>query len=373
MMTIDKSTTNSYDIRLAPVLKYIVASGVTDPKTAFEQNVSNAKLLGLMPDDQKVIKKTLADFGFVMQGAAMEGIPLEKALLTVADIGSSAVVFADILTGASTSMLITAFNVDDGKYQHVSESYRDNFLKSRIIRHIWVRWNDGIDRGSCPRRKVNRKTSKASKKRVYPETDCYKPYQPNPCDNYIGDCVVRALSGTMNISWEDAIEMLSSSNSTKINYDEVYAEIFKKNGFVHHKPIVREGHRLTGQEFCNEMQRKCYHGERIFAHIGRSHVVAIVPVNQDNGAAVYKIIDCWNSSGGRVGEYWVYIPDETGKGKTSNEKESTLYIGNRIIHPSFGEGTISATSDGIVTIDFKSNGLRRLSEAWVMENCIVAN
>lgn len=113
-----------------------------------------------------------------------------------------------------------------------------------------------MDRSPYPRRVVRRRNSGASHRRTYEETDCYKPFQPNPCNNYIGDCVVRAVSGVMDISWSDAIDLLSSANETTVNAREVYPKILEQNGFVHHKPIIRGGRHLDGKSFCNEMHTR---------------------------------------------------------------------------------------------------------------------
>ena len=42
-------------------------AGIAEGEDAFKHHIQNAKTLGLLPDDCKVIKATLADYGFVMQ------------------------------------------------------------------------------------------------------------------------------------------------------------------------------------------------------------------------------------------------------------------------------------------------------------------
>ena len=43
--------------------------------------------------------------------------------------------------------------------------------------------------------------------------------------------------------------------------------------------------------------------------------------------------------------------------------QKTFNIGTQLLHPSFGIGTVISVAPGILTIDFKANGLRRLGEA----------
>lgn len=61
----------------------------------------------------------------------------------------------------------------------------------------------------------------SSRKTTVTETGYYKPFQLNPCNNYIGDCVVRATAGAMDISWSEAIDMLSSLQEVTVNAKEV--------------------------------------------------------------------------------------------------------------------------------------------------------
>ena len=227
-----------------------------------------------------------------------------------------------------------------------------------------------MDRSPYPRRIVRRKSSESSQRKSYEETECYKPFQPNPCNNNIGDCVVRAVSGVMSISWSDAIDLLSSANETTVNAKEVYPKILEQNGFVHHMPIIRNGRHLDGKSFCNEMHKIYHNGERIFAHVGRSHVAAIVPAHCCDGDTTYKIIDSWDSSKRTIGDYWVKpvkSPDKDLPGTKPAGK--TFNIGTKLLHPSFGFGTVTSIAPGILTVDFKANGLRRLGEAWTQKYC----
>ena len=116
---------------------------------------------------------------------------------------------------------------------------------------------------------------------------------------------------------------------------------------------------------------KIYHnGERIFAHVGRSHVAAIIPVHCGDGDTTYKIIDSWDSSKRTIGDYWVKSIKKSDKDFSAKKStRKSFNIGTQLLHPSFGVGTVTSVAQGILTVDFKANGLRRLVEAWTLEYC----
>lgn len=349
----------------------LVDAGVTDWRTAFNMQIDNAKKLGQMPDDIKVIRETLKAFGFVMQGTQVEDIRVQELLSKLERLDKPALIFIQVVDYKHLGGNMVALRTNGHKYILISPtSKEENDIARYRTAHVWIRWNDGVDRSPYPRKIVRRRSSGSSHRKSYEETECYKPFQPNPCNNNIGDCVVRAVSGAMSISWSDAIDLLSSANETTVNAREVYPKILEQNGFVHHKPIIRSGRHLDGKSFCNEMHRIYHNGERIFAHVGRSHVAAIVPAHCGDGGTTYKIIDSWDSSKRAIGDYWVKsvkAPDKDLPGKKPARK--TFHIGTQLLHPSFGIGTVTSIAPGILTVDFKANGLRRLGEAWMQEYC----
>lgn len=44
-------------------------------------------------------------------------------------------------------------------------------------------------------------------------------------------------------------------------------------------------------------------------------------------------------------------------------------VGESLMHPSFGVGTVTSIVPRVVTIDFGVNGIRRLGADWVSKNC----
>ena len=349
----------------------LVDAGITDFRTAFNMQINHAKKLGQMPDDIKVMRETLKSFGFIMQSTLVEDIRVQDLLNKLGKLGNPALVFIQVVDYKHFGGNMVVLGTDGFKYILISPASQkaDAIVRYRIA-HVWIRWNDGVDRSPYPRRVVRRRNSEVSHCNSYEETDCYKPFQPNPCNNYIGDCVVRAVSGAMDISWPDAIDLLSSANETTVNAREVYPKILEQKGFIHHKPIIRCSRHLDGKSFCNEMNKIYHNGERIFAHVGRSHVAAIIPVHCGDGDTTYKIIDSWDSSKRTIGDYWVKSIKKSDKDFSAKKStRKSFNIGTQLLHPSFGVGTVTSVAQGILTVDFKANGLRRLVEAWTLEYC----
>lgn len=360
----------------ALAIQCLADSGITDWQTAFNQQISNAKKLGLMPDDFKVIRETLQNFGFVLQGTAIEGMRVSDVLSCLCKLRTAATVFLQVSDYMHLGGNMMAVQINDSKYSYVNTPSDSNFPNMRRFSHVWIRWSDGIDRSPYPRRVVKRNAKGTPNRKLPPETQYYKPFQPNPCSNYIGDCVVRATAGAMNISWDEAIDMLSDIKEVTVNAREVYPAVLEKMGFIHHCPLVRGGRHLDGQDFCEEMNKRYHNGERIFAHVGRLHVAAIVPVS-GAGRTSYKIIDSWDSSARLIGEYWV-LPAKTYKTEgtateskgAKNKKEPR--IGRWLNHPTFGEGVITEVAVGVLTVDFGEKGFRRLGEDWVHKHCFIS-
>ena len=342
-------------------------AGIADREDAFKHHIQNAKILGLMPDDFKVIKITLADYGFVMQSGRLENAYFSDV---VAALGTS-------INTPSTVLITIRDYTHMGGYMvslktDGSHSFRlicpDPMLQNigrETVTHVWIRWDDLSDRSPFPRKAVNRHTA-SRKRREVKDTDSFHFFNPNPCSNLIGDCVVRAFSGSMDISWSEAMDRLAFAGETTVNAREVYPKTLEQEGFIRHKPLTRNGRRLTGRDFCLEMDRQCRNGERIFAHCGRSHAVAIVPIDGH-----YRIMDSWDSTSQTIGDFWVKA-NKKPKTEAVNERMSCdcFAVGESLMHPSFGVGTVTSIVPRVVTIDFGVNGIRRLGTDWVSKNCI---
>lgn len=334
---------------------------IASHEDTFQHHIENAKDLGLMPDDMKVIKKTLSDYGFLMQSTRVEDIGFRDMVSFLANHLDAPAIALLSLGGHMVAM---RFDETHG-FSIFCPEPRPKYWESRRVSHVWIRFDDGVDRSPFLRKEVKRRSS-SPKSREVKDAECYRFYNPNPCGNFIGDCVVRAFSGALSISWKDSLDRLASSDETTVNAQNVYPKVLEKEGFAYHKPLSRNGRRLTGKEFFTEMDRLCRNGERIFAHCGRSHVVAIVPVDGH-----YVIKDSWNSSSRTIGEFWTKSCDKP-KMRPKVEKmfSEPFSVGDRLNHPVFGAGTVIAVLPGVVTIDFGEKGLRRLGSTWVSKNCI---
>lgn len=354
----------------ALTIQCLVDSGITDWNTAFNQQITNAKKLGLMPDDFKVIRETLHNFGFVMQSTAVEGMRASNALDHLSKVVADATVLLQLSDYGHLGGYMVAARICCGKFAQCNALCDDLSTDRRRVVHVWMHWNDGIDRSPYPRRTTKQNIKKAPDRKKYSETDCYKPFQPNPCNNYIGDCVVRATAGAMDISWNKAIDILSSMNEVTVNAREVYPSVLVKHGFIHCHPLTRSGRHLNGKDFCEEMNKYYHNGERIFAHVGRLHVAAIVPVS-DNGGTSYKIVDSWDSSTRLIGDYWV-LPMKSTKSDCTAPKttrSTNTCVRKQLYHPSFGRGVITEINAGVLLVDFEEVGARRLGEEWVRRHC----
>ncbi len=217
---------------------------------------------------------------------------------------------------------------------------------------------------------------KMKQDRDLPSHRSYLYYQPNPLKNNIGDCVIRAYSAVFNQSWEDTLDMLAQScdySDTTLNSRTVYRSLTSEYEFDPHSPLKEAGKGLTGREFCDRMTLMCRNGERFFADMGRTHVVGIIPTVID-GVKQYAIADSWDSSSRRIGMYWVYRPNQKPKEKSVapvvNALES-LDIGNTLIHPVFGKGTVleQLSAEKRVVIRFPQHGDKTMACSWVLTNC----
>ena len=147
-----------------------------------------------------------------MQSAQVEDIRVQELLNKLGRLGNPALLFIQVVDYKHFGGNMIALGTDGFKYTLISPtSQRADAIAHYRTAHVWIRWNDGVDRSPYPRRAVRRKNSVDSHRRSYEETECYKPFQPNPCNNYIGDCVVRAVSGAMDLS---LIHILGMSEHT---------------------------------------------------------------------------------------------------------------------------------------------------------------
>lgn len=174
----------------------------------------------------------------------------------------------------------------------------------------------------------------------------------------------------MEISWSEAVDLLAEEGDSTINHGPVYKDLLRKKGFMQHKALLCNGRKLNGKDFCAEMTRRYHSGERIFAHLGRCHAGAILPVKDSEDRIVYKIHDSWDSTNRLVGEYWVQLVTSNKEVSKSIPAESSnsSKIGDTIEHPTFGKAVVADIDKDIMTVTFEK-GQKRLSDAWIAVIC----
>lgn len=150
----------------------------------------------------------------------------------------------------------------------------------------------------------------------YPDTKYFHFHNANPHNRITTDCVIRAISTATGIDYNTVVMELAEYQC-KTGFDpsekETYGKYLESKGWKKYKqPKRHDGTKYTGVAFCEIQQTwagdycnynhwECGDAEircsdRIVAHIGGHHVVAIV-----DG----KVYDHWNSTGGCIGNYWI--------------------------------------------------------------------
>ena len=130
----------------------------------------------------------------------------------------------------------------------------------------------------------------------YPNTSTFKFHNENPFNKYTTDCVVRAIALATGEQWGYTMSMLvNTSFKTGLMFNDklCYGKYLESEGWIKQKqPRKIDNTKYTGVEFCEQLSN----GRKIIAHIGGTHIVAII------GDKVY---DTWDSTDGTIGNYWV--------------------------------------------------------------------
>ena len=59
-------------------------------------------------------------------------------------------------------------------------------------------------------------------------------YNPNPTGRFVGDCAVRAVAKALNISWEDAYDLIANAGyamGDMPSSDSVWGAVLRQHGF----------------------------------------------------------------------------------------------------------------------------------------------
>ena len=247
----------------------------------------------------------------------------------------------------------------------------DTREQERQIIELWLPWDEtGAAQPPVPEPP---EAVRVAHCRPAPDHEGYRYFQPNPRNNCIGDCVIRAYSAVFDVSWDEALDMVAKSNeyvTAILNSRQTYRYLTGEYGFEAHERLTRGSVGLDGMEFCARMDAMYRHGERIYAMVGSHHVVGVVPVDTPEGKR-YAIQDTWDSSREKIGAYFVYTPPKprVPRPATVPGSPADCSPGARLLHPRFGEGVVRAAENGRVTVRFDGAGDRTFSAAWVAANC----
>ena len=353
------------------VLNAVMIANGSSWETEFKQLLQAAKNLFLMPNNSKCVRAYLAANAFVHQPGITQRVRINDVISCMnlfCHDGQEAIV---ALHGTPTEYILISSNFTeaitseiDNTSRYQAYGYRNPAYRTDIT-DIWVRWQDRKDHSP-----VKRKTRmpQAKKTRPHPaDHECFQFCQKNQKES-TGDCVIRAIASACNLSWEEMLDRLTEGThyiSTTVNSPNIYESYLKQIGFERRPAMLQNGKKLNGSEFCKELDKVLRLGETVFANVGRSHVAAVLPF-KENGVTHYKIVDSWDSTSRKIGEYWIK-PVPVNDTTSAAEKCS---VGSVIVHPIFGRGrVIDLHTSGWATVLFSQHGKRRLDIRWILQNC----
>ena len=109
-------------------------------------------------------------------------------------------------------------------------------------------------------------------------------YNPNPTGRFVGDCSVRAVAKALNMSWEDAYDLISDAGyamGDMPSSDSVWGAVLRQHGFYRRAIPNKCPDCYTVEDFCAD------NPEGVFVLGFGDHVATVV-----NG----DLYDSWNSS-----------------------------------------------------------------------------
>ena len=109
-------------------------------------------------------------------------------------------------------------------------------------------------------------------------------YNPNPVGRVVGDCAVRAISKALDISWEDAYDLIATNGfrmGDMPSSDSVWGSVLRQHGFYRTSIPNTCPDCYTAKDFCED------NPEGTFVLGFGGHVATVVDGN---------LFDAWNSS-----------------------------------------------------------------------------
>lgn len=80
-------------------------------------------------------------------------------------------------------------------------------------------------------------------------------YQPNPCGRSVGDCSIRAVAKALNITWEEAYNLICDAGYKMCDMpssDSVWGAVLRSNGFYRTSIPNNCPDCYTAEDFCRD-------------------------------------------------------------------------------------------------------------------------
>lgn len=124
----------------------------------------------------------------------------------------------------------------------------------------------------------------------------WREFNPNPVSNNTGDCAVRAVAAALNISWDDAYDMIAERAKQMgeiMQSNAAWGSVLRQHGFYRTVIPMTCPDCYTARDFCMENP----HG--IFVLGFGNHVACVI-----DG----QLWDSWDSSD-LIPQYLWYLPE----------------------------------------------------------------
>lgn len=341
-------------------------------KEAFRRLIHSSAQQGTMPQDRHSIRAMLSESGFFLQAGSYADRPVADIIKECNErFSDGEQVIVNLLDSPDHGQYMPIIPVRTNGIPHYELQFPTDCQDSKAS-EVWIRWTDRQDHSIVPRRK----TGRTAKKKEMSAKDCdtLVAFNENPTDNLVGDCAVRALAVVLEISWEEAAWKLAEAGDfvcPTINRKTNIEKCLENEGFEKHGPLYKNGHILSGKEFCDIIHDMFQAGTRLYAYPGHGHAVAILVFDGD-----YKIVDTWDSTFKPIIGYWAKYPERQQRRKPAeqdrpdqHEKLTGLSVGDKIVHKIYGTGEVFSISNSIAAIRFENDAVKKLAVDWVIANC----
>ena len=132
------------------------------------------------------------------------------------------------------------------------------------------------------------------------DMNTYRYFNPNPLQSRTHDCVIRAISAALDVSWDEAFDMLAErakQMGTTMDENAVYGSILRQCGFYRMVPPNTCPDCFTAHDFC------LAHPYGVYVLGFTGHVAAVI-----DG----QVWDSFDSTNEIVTYYWA-LPEKGDK------------------------------------------------------------